>query len=186
VSDFSNPRRSGIISINLAKGDKLIRAQHTLGTEEVVIATAKGKAIRFAQGEVRCMGRSGRGVRGIQLSEEDKVVSLALMEKQESALLTVCERGYGKRTFFKSYRSQSRGGKGITSAVVTERNGLVVAALAIKDDDELIIMAQSGMSIREAAKEIKLSGRSTQGVRLIKLKSADKVAAVAKVVKEEE
>ncbi len=185
VSDFSNPRRNGIIAISLEKEDKLIRVRYTLGKEEAVIATAKGKAIRFLQDEVRCMGRSGRGVRGIKLAAGDKVVSLALTDKRGSALLTVCERGYGKRTKFASYRVQSRGGKGITNAVITERNGQVVAALAIDDNDELIIMAQSGMSIREAAKEIKLSGRSTQGVRLIKLKPDDKIVAVAKVAKEE-
>ncbi len=183
VSDFSNPRRNGIIAINLEKGDKLIRVRHTSGVEEVVIATAAGKSIRFVQKEVRCMGRSGRGVRGIQLADEDKVVSLALVTKKGSALITICERGYGKRTAFKSYRRQSRGGKGIANVMVSERNGKVVSALAIEDNDELIIMAQSGTSIREAAKEVKLSGRGTQGVRLIKLKPDDKVVAVAKVVR---
>ncbi|HDZ76523.1 MAG TPA: DNA gyrase subunit A, partial [Candidatus Omnitrophica bacterium] len=185
LAAFSKPRRAGIIALGLGKDDQLVDVQLTDGAGEILIATSQGKAIRFKDADVRDMGRGARGVRGIRLAKKDIVIGTALV-RRDATVLTVTEHGFGKRTDFDEYRQQSRGGKGIINLKTTERNGNAVALKSVIDDDELIMITQSGMLVRCAIKDIRATGRSTQGVRLIRLSDKDKVACVARVVPEEE
>ena len=185
LSAFSNPRRAGIIAQGLDRDDQLVDVQLTDGTGEILIATSQGKAIRFKESDVRDMGRAAKGVRGVNLAKKDTVIGTALV-RRDATVLTVTEHGFGKRTDFDEYRQQSRGGKGIINLKTTERNGNAVALKSVIDNDELIMITQSGMLVRCAIRDIRATGRSTQGVRLIKLSDKDKVACVARVVPEEE
>ncbi|PIQ89197.1 MAG: DNA gyrase subunit A, partial [Candidatus Omnitrophica bacterium CG11_big_fil_rev_8_21_14_0_20_42_13] len=185
LAAFSNPRKAGIIALTLDKEDELVDVQLTDGKQEALIATKEGKAIRFKDSEVRDMGRAARGVRGIKLDKKDIVIGMEIVKK-DATILTVTEHGFGKRTDFDEYRQQSRGGKGIINIKAAERNGRAVALKSVTDGDELIMITQSGMLVRCAVKDMRATGRSTQGVRLIKLSEKDRVACVAKVVPEEE
>lgn len=175
---FSNPRASGIIAIQFGPGDRLIGARITGGNDEIVLSTAKGLSIRFDENEVRAMGRTARGVRGIELKGSDKVVSLDIMDPK-AQLLSVSQLGYGKRTNAEEYRTQSRGGKGIITIKTTERNGPVVTARQVRNEDEVMIVTSRGKLIRMKVSEISVIGRNTQGMRLISLDSEEKVASVA-------
>ena len=185
LTAFSNPRKGGIIAVTLQKGDELVEVKLTDGHREILMATKEGKAIRFDEALVREMGRSARGVRGINLSKKDVLMAMAIAEK-DATVLTVTEHGFGKRTDFSEYRVQSRGGKGIINIKTTKRNGQVVGVKSVTDKDELMLMTEKGMVVRCAVKDIRTTGRSTQGVRLMKLDSSDRVASVARVVPEEE
>ncbi len=185
LSAYSNPRSTGINAIKLEDGDELIGVKMTDGTKDVNLSTRKGSAIRFNESNVRPMGRVAQGVRGIRLKEDDEVVSLDVLEDEETILLTVTENGYGKRTKASEYRLQSRGGKGVFTIKVNKRNGKVISVLQVTKDDEIIIIASSGKLIRTKAKSISLIGRATQGVRLIDLADNDKVVSVARVVEKE-
>jgi DNA gyrase subunit A len=186
LADFANIRRTGIAAITLEEGDVLVDVQHTSGKDEIIIGTQHGRAIRFAEKDVREMGRAAKGVRGIRLAAGDLVVGMeACQEKQGKTLLTVCEHGYGKRTELSEYRDQHRGGGGIITIKATERNGAVVGVKLVRDEDDLMIMTASGMAIRLHCKDIKTISRNTQGVRLVRLNDGDKVARVAPVVGEE-
>lgn len=182
---FSNPRKGGIIAITLEKDDKLIGTNLTNGESEVLIATREGKAIRFSEKDIRDMGRAARGVRGIRLGKKDTVVDAEVVTP-DGALLTVTEKGFGKRTSFKEYRLQSRGGKGIINIKITDKNGSVVGLKSVNDNDDIILISQQGMVVRMHVKEIRTIGRSTQGVRIIRLKEKDRVSSVASIVPEEE
>jgi DNA gyrase subunit A len=182
---FSHPRKGGIIGIGLEKDDELIGVAMTDGEQEIFLATQEGKAIRFREEDVRDMGRAAKGVRGIRLSKKDKVIAMEIVKK-EATLLTVTSLGLGKRTPVDEYRSQSRGGKGIINIKVTPRNGEVVGLKTVSDKDELMIISEAGMIVRCAIKDIRVSGRATQGVRLIRLEPKDKVSCVASLVAEEE
>ncbi|MFQ5680874.1 MAG: DNA gyrase subunit A [Candidatus Omnitrophota bacterium] len=183
LSAFSNPRRAGIVALGLEKDDGLVSVQLAAAGEEALIATAEGKALRFPEDNLRAMGRLAKGVRGIRLGKKDVVIGME-MARPDTTILTVTEQGFGKRTSFDEYRRQSRGGKGIVNLKITERNGRAVALKAVKDADELMMVTQSGMLVRCAVKGIRPTGRSTQGVRLIKVGAKDKVACVARVVTE--
>jgi len=185
LTAFSNPRKAGIIAITLDKEDTLIGARLTDGSQEIVLATREGKAIRFNEKHIREMGRSAKGVRGIKLAKKDYVIGMGLA-KPEETLLTVTELGFAKRTDVKDYRVQSRAGKGITNIKVTSKNGEAVALNVVKDEDGIMIITSEGMLVRCPVKEIRKVGRATQGVRIIKLKAKDKVTSVAKVVAKEE
>lgn len=185
LTAFSNPRKGGIIAITLDRDDTLIEARRTDGKQEIVIGTHSGKAIRFSEKQVRDMGRSAKGVRAIKLDKKDYVIGMGTVER-DTALLTVTEQGFGKRTEVKDYRLQSRGGKGIINVKVTKKNGEAVGLANVKDDDEIMLITSEGMLVRIPVKEIRKVGRSTQGVRIIKLGSKDKVTSVAKVVAKEE
>ncbi|MCM8778220.1 MAG: DNA gyrase subunit A [Candidatus Omnitrophica bacterium] len=182
---FSHPRKGGIIGITLEKGDELIEVELTQGKEEIFLATQQGKAIRFSEEEIRPMGRSARGVRGIRLGKNDRVIAMELVKK-DATLLTVTALGFGKRTPVEEYRSQSRGGKGIINIKVTKKNGEVVGLKTVSDKDELMIISSSGMLVRCAVKDIRVTGRAAQGVRLIRLEPKDKVSCIASLVEEEE
>ncbi len=185
VGAYSRPRSNGIIAITLDADDTLINVERTTGENEIVLGSREGMAVRFREGDVRAMGRSARGVRGMTLSSNDSVVSMVAIEPGYS-LLTICEFGYGKRTGIEEYRKTRRGGKGIINIRTTDRNGRVVRMLAVRDDDEIMIITASGMMLRTDLSAVREIGRATQGVRLIRLHEGDKVVAVAKVAREDD
>ena len=182
---YSNPRRGGIAATGLDKGDIVIGADITTGDNQIILATREGKAIRFKEKDVRAMGRTAGGVRGIHLRAKDEVVGMAVVSAQ-STLLTVCLHGYGKRTAFDEYRTQTRGGSGIINIRTTGRNGPVVDIKTVAENDEVMLITEHGMIVRIGVSNLRAIGRATQGVRLIGLRPEDRVVAVAKVVKEEE
>ena len=182
---YSNPRKGGIIGITLEKDDALIGVEMTDGKQELLIGTREGKAVRFPEAQVRDMGRGAKGVRGIRLSKKDQVIAM-IIAQTEATILTVTELGFAKRTLFKEYRLTRRGGKGIINIKVTDKNGLAVALKTVSDEDELMVITQTGMFLRCAIKDIRPTGRAAQGVRLIKLEDQDRVSCVAPVIAEEE
>ena len=175
---FRNPRQGGIIAVGVADDDAVITAEITEGQGEVLLATRRGMAIRFAAQDVRPMGRSAHGVRGIRLREEDEVVAMAVV-RPDGALLTVTENGYGKRTDLEQYRVQSRGGVGIINIQTTRRNGFVAGITYVGDEDELMLITQQGKVLRMETRHIRPIGRSTQGVRLIEIDEQDLVVSLA-------
>ncbi|MCM8781579.1 MAG: DNA gyrase subunit A [Candidatus Omnitrophica bacterium] len=185
LTEFSNPRKGGIIGITLEKEDELIGVKLTGGHRELLLATKGGKAIRFSEEHVREMGRTAKGVRGIRLGKNDVLIAMEVVEK-DATLLSVTENGFGKRTDFSEYRVQSRGGKGIINIKTSKKNGLAVAVNSVTDKDEFMLITEKGMIVRCAIKDIRTTGRSTQGVRLIKLEAKDKVASIARVIPEQE
>ncbi|MDO8727287.1 MAG: DNA gyrase subunit A [Candidatus Methanoperedens sp.] len=185
LTEFSNPRKSGIIAISLEDGDSLVSVKLTDGTKDVLIGTKHGKAIRFNENDVRSMGRGAGGVRGIRLVGEDEVVSAAVVE-EGSTLLTVTENGYGKRTIFEEYRAMNRGGQGVITIDVSIRNGNVVDIRTVHEDDEIMVTTSKGIIIRVPVSGIKVQGRNTQGVRIMKVDGGDRVVGVARFAKEEE
>ncbi|TFG49437.1 MAG: DNA gyrase subunit A, partial [Candidatus Brocadiia bacterium] len=184
LSAYSNPRTNGVNAIKLDTNDYLIGVALTAGKNDIVIGTSDGMAIRFNEKQVRSMGRVSRGVKGIKLREKDVVVDMVIAH-EDSALLTVCENGYGKRTSLEDYRSQSRGGIGLINIKTTDRNGKVVALKAVQDTDELMLITAKGIIIRTGLNELREIGRNTQGVRLIKLDEGDTLVAVEKIGFEE-
>lgn len=188
---FSNQRAKGIVAIKIDPDDELVGVRLTDGKKDIILSTRQGLSIRFNEGNVREMGRAAHGVRGIRFkqvdttrSREDEVVSVDIVD-EKTKLLTVTENGFGKRTKSKEYRVQSRGGKGILTLKITPKNGCVVKVLQVADDDEIIIIANSGKLIRTKASAISIIGRSTQGVKLINLAENDKVVSIARVVEKE-
>jgi len=213
IAEFSNPRPSGIIAINLESGDELIGAKLTDGKQMIFLASHDGQAILFRETEVRSMGRAAGGVNGMDLAKGDYVVSMdavqvdfgiiqkeykketqdldelesdQIRESLTSLMLTVAEKGYGKRTPLAEYRVTSRGGKGVINLKSTERNGPVVAALQVREDSDVMIITGQGKVIRVHSGEIREAGRSTQGVRLLRLEEGDRIAAAASILEEEE
>jgi len=182
---YSRPKKGGIIALRIDEGDDLIGVRLTSGEDQVMLGTAKGKAIRFRDSDARPLGRVARGVRGIRLRKGDRVVSLALVSEGAS-LLTASVNGYGKQTSFDEYRTQSRGGFGIINMKMVPRNGDIISVIDVSEDEDLIMMTESGMVVRIASSSINVIGRSTQGVRLIRLKEGDRLISVAKVPPEEE
>jgi len=183
LSAFGNVRTVGINAITLAQGDDVIGTRITTGGDEIILGTRDGMAIRFHEDQVRAMGRSARGVKGINLRDNDHVVDL-IVARPGRSLLTVCENGYGKRTSLEDYRRQNRGGIGLINIKTTERNGHVVALKAVNEDDDLMLISSGGIIIRTGLDQLRDIGRNTQGVRLIRLDEGDKLVAVARVVKE--
>ena len=182
---YGNPRKGGIISITLDKDDELIGVDLTDGHQELLIGTRQGKAVRFSETKVRDMGRSAKGVRGITLGKKDEVIDMVIAKK-DAAILTVTELGFAKRTTVDEYRLTSRGGKGVINIKVTDKNGQAVSLKTVNDNDELMVITQNGIFLRCAVKDIRETGRSSQGVRLIKLQEKDRVSCVAPVIAEEE
>ncbi len=183
LSDFQNVRKGGIIAITLEPGDDLVEVKLTTGQNEVVLITREGMSIRFQEDQVRSMGRSAAGVRGIDLEKTDAVVACALVETG-ATLLVAGENGIGKRTDFEEYRLQSRGGKGIITMKTGEKTGNVVGALTVRDSDELMLITVGGQMVRIPVQGIREAGRNTQGVKLIDLASGDRLQAVAMVISE--
>src|SRR5437588_1024377 len=185
LSAFSNPRTGGIIAMGIEEGDAVIAVQVTDGNGEMFIGTRSGMAIRFPQTDVRPMGRTAYGVRGIALRADDYVVAMEVV-RPGGTLLTVTERGYGKRTEIDEYRVQSRGGVGIINIATTDRNGEVVGVAYVQDGDELLLITQQGMILRTQANDVRSIGRATQGVKLIDIEADDKVVSIARLVEKEE
>jgi len=186
LSEFGNPRRSGIIAANLRQNDKLVDARLTDGTQDIIIGTFNGLAIRFHESEIRPMGRTAAGVRGIKLAKGDKVVGAVNLRRKGTTILVVTEKGFGKRSKENEYRISHRGGKGIITVKTSDKNGKMVVIKEVMDTDDIVVVTAEGMIIRQHASDIRVSGRNTQGVRLIKLNEGDSVADVAVVVAEEE
>jgi DNA gyrase subunit A len=182
---YGNPRKAGIIGITLDKNDELIGVEMTDGKQELLIGTRQGKAIRFPEAKVRDMGRGARGVRAVSLAKKDEVIDLVI-PKKDAAILTVTSLGFAKRTTVDEYRLTSRGGKGVINIKVTDKNGEAVNIKTVSDNDELMVITQNGIFLRCAVKDIRETGRSAQGVRLIKLQDKDRVSCVAPVFAEEE
>jgi DNA gyrase subunit A len=182
---FSHPRVAGIIAIELDPDDSLIGVQLTTGDNNILLATSEGMSIRFNESDVRAMGRTARGVKGINLRKDDQVVDMAIIDPTGD-ILTVCEFGHGKRTPVEEYREQTRGGIGVINIKTSDRNGRVVAVKTVRDEDELMLISMKGIIIRFPLKDIRPIGRNTQGVRMIKLDEGDTLVAVARVVPEED
>ena len=185
LSAFSNPRAGGIIAMGVEDGDRLMAAQITDGTGEIFIGTRDGVAIRFPENDVRPMGRSAYGVKGITLRDGDEVVAMEVV-RPGSTLLTVTEHGYGKRTELDEYRVQSRGGVGIINIQTTERNGRVIGMASVHDEDEFMLITQQGKILRTVARDIRTIGRATQGVRLIEIDADDRVVALARLAEKDD
>lgn len=187
---FSNPRKAGILAITLEKDDRLIEAKLTDSKQEILLATRQGKSVRFKEEQVREMGRQAKGVRGIRLAKKDEVVGMEVVppeaKKMSLTLLTVTSGGFAKRSEFDEYRLQSRGGKGVINIKVTKRNGEVVEVKSVSEEDEIMTVTQKGMVVRCAVKDIRKTGRNTQGVRLISLDKEDNVSSIAKIVTKED
>jgi len=184
ISAYSRPRPSGIIAISLDADDELINVERTSGDHQIVLGTRDGMAIRFDEDDVRAMGRSARGVRGMSLNPGDAVVSMIAINPGES-VLTVCENGFGKRTDIDEYRQTKRGGKGVINIKTTERNGKVVGIRAVTDDDEIMMITRNGIMLRTDLSAVREIGRATQGVRLMRPDDGDTVVAVAKIPPDE-
>jgi DNA gyrase subunit A len=185
LSEFSNPRKAGIIAATIDAKDTLIEAKMTDGSEDVILVTRQGQACRFHESDVRGMGRAAGGVRGITLDKKDYVVGMVAV-KREGSLLTVCEKGFGKRSEIDEYRVTRRGGKGVITMKVTDKTGPVVAVKEVVDADELMIISTGGQVIRLSLSKVRVMGRATQGVRLINLDDKDKVCDVARLAAKDE
>lgn len=184
LNDYDTSRRDGIIAVSLREGDHLVDVKLTSGEEEIILATREGKAIRFKEDEVRPMGRTAHGVKGITLEGEDEVIGMEIV-RPDAFLLVVTANGFGKRTRLEEYRAQYRGGKGIINIKTTERNGPVVAVQVVKEDEEVMMISAEGIIIRQEVEGISPIGRSTQGVTLMRLDSGDTLVAVANVYTDE-
>jgi DNA gyrase subunit A len=185
LSAFSNPRAGGIIAMGVEEGDAMITAQQSDGTDQVFIGTRDGMSIRFEEADVRPMGRTAYGVRGITLRDDDIVVGMEVV-KPGGTLLTVTERGFGKRTEIDEYRVQSRGGVGVININTSDRNGLVVGVSYVQQGDELLVITQQGMILRLLTDDVRSIGRATQGVTIIDLDEDDKVVSIARLVEKED
>lgn len=184
---YSRPRQNGVIAITIKEGDQLLEACLTDGGCDVMLAARNGKAIRFNESRVRPIGRTGAGVRGISITGDDEVVGMVCVNKDEKVdILVVSENGYGKRSDFDDYRITNRGGKGVKTINITQKTGKLIALKGVTDDNDLMIINKSGITIRLAVLQVRLAGRATQGVRLINLRNGDSIAAVAKVEAEDE
>ncbi len=186
---YSNPRVTGINAININEGDQLLEVLMTNGQSEIVMALKSGRAIRFNESTVRPMGRTATGVRGVTLAhEKDEVVGMIAVNDPEATILVVSEKGYGKRTDIEDYRVTNRGGKGVKTIQVTDKTGELIGIKDVKDEDHLMIINKSGLTIRMEVSDLRVMGRATQGVRLIKLNDDDEIASIAKIedVKEDE
>lgn len=187
LEQYSRPRTNGINAITIKEGDELLEAKLTTGNSQVMLAIKSGKAIRFEEEKTRPMGRNASGVRGITLAnDEDEVVGMIAVNDMESNILVVSEKGYGKRSSLEDYRITNRGGKGVKTISVTEKTGGLVAIKNVTDEDDLMIINKSGIAIRMSVSDLRVMGRATQGVRLINIKGKDSIAAVAKVMNEDE
>jgi DNA gyrase subunit A len=184
LAEYANVRSTGIIAINVVEGDRLIDVQLTDGSNTVFLGTRGGMAIRFDEDDVRQMGRATQGVRGIRLGKGDEVIGMVVVQR-DATLLTVTDRGMGKRSKIEDYRSQRRGGKGLINLKTVEKTGQVVAVKEVTDEDELMLVTRNGVINRQPTQEIRVIGRNTQGVRLINLDEGDELVDVARVISDE-
>ena len=183
--DFSNPRKAGIIAVDLDEGDHLIGVAITDGRHDVMLFSDEGKAVRFDENDVRPMGRNARGVRGMRLPDAGKVIALLVAENEQQSVLTATENGYGKRTSIAEYTRHGRGTKGMIAIQASARNGKVVAATLVTEDDEIMLITNGGVLVRTKVKGIREMGRATQGVTLISLDDNDTLSSVSRVAETE-
>lgn len=187
LEQYSRPRLNGINAIGIKEGDELLEAKLTTGTSQIFLGLKSGKAIRFEESKTRPMGRNASGVRGITLADDnDEVVGMISVHNFDDNILVVSEKGYGKRSSLEDYRITNRGGKGVKTISVTDKTGGLVAIKNVTDSDDLMIINKSGIAIRMGVEDLRVMGRATQGVRLINIKGKDSIAAVAKVMKDED
>ena len=187
LAEYANIRTSGVNAITLEEGNVLVEVKHTDGKSQVIIGTKEGMAIRFAEEDIRVIGRTGKGVRGIRLDKTDQVVGMETApQNSRASLMTVCENGHGKRTDLSEYRDQTRGGKGVITIKTSDRNGAVVGIKLVTNEDDVMLMTSKGMTIRLPCRDIRVISRNTQGVRLVRLEEGDKIAALASIVTDEE
>ena len=187
LEQYSRPRVNGVAAITIREDDELLEAKLTTGQSQILVAVKSGKLVRFEEGKTRPMGRTASGVRGITLQDEkDEVIGMVAVNDMNSEILVVAENGYGKRSSLDEYRITNRGGKGVKTLNITEKTGKLVSINSVTDADDLMIINKSGLTIRMAVEDLRVMGRATQGVRLINIKGNDSIAAVTKVMKEEE
>lgn len=184
LTNFARPRRGGIIAIELRDNDKLVGVEITSGEHDIMLFSANGKSIRFKESDVRVVGRTAIGVRGLRLKDADKVVSVVIA-KADGPILTTTEKGYGKRTALSEYRAQARGGSGVISIKTSNRNGQVVGAIQVTDEDEMMLISNKGTLVRTRAVDVSIIGRNTQGVTLINISKGEKLVSVAKIAETE-
>lgn len=183
---YSRPRQNGIIAININEGDTLLDVALTNGNDYIIIAASQGKAVKFHESGIRPMGRGATGVRGITLAPDDKVIGMICADREDAQLLVVSENGYGKRSDISEYRITSRGAKGVKTLNITDKVGNLVAIKQVTDEDDLMIISVKGIAIRMSVSELRVMGRNTQGVKLIKLNEKDGIASVTRIIREEE
>lgn len=183
---YSRPRQGGIIAININEGDNLLDVALTNGDNNIVIAAKNGKVVRFHESGTRPMGRTATGVRGISLEEGDKVIGMVCVSRADTQLLVVSEKGYGKRSDIEDYRITSRGAKGVKTLNITDKTGTLVAIKEVTDDDDLMIITKNGIAIRIKVSDLRVMGRNTQGVRLIRMNESNGIASVTRIIREEE
>jgi DNA gyrase subunit A len=184
---YSRPRQRGVNAINIREGDQLIGAKLTNGESDILLATREGKAIRFNETNVRPVGRTATGVRGIRLSSaEDEVVGMVYLEERDENIMVVSEKGFGKRSDVDDYRITNRGGKGVKTLNITSKTGKLVAVKGVSDTNDLMIINRSGITIRLSVADIRVTGRATQGVKLINLRKNDEIAAVSQIEVDDE
>jgi DNA gyrase subunit A len=191
LSAYSHPRAAGVNAVNLREGDALVEALLTSGNDEILIAAREGRCCRFNESDAREMGRTSTGVRGINIDETDEVIGAINYDPQaedaaDHTVLVVSEHGFGKRTDFDEYRITKRGGKGVKTINITEKTGKLIAIKNVTENDDLMIIEKSGLTIRLSVSEIRIAGRATQGVKLINIKDGDSIAAVSSVAKNED
>jgi DNA gyrase subunit A len=184
LAHFSRPRPSGIIALDLREGDQLVGVDLTDGEREIMLFSSGGKVIRFSERDVRPMGRTAYGVKGMELSSEHKVIALIIAGS--GTILTATELGYGKRTPIAEYRLQGRGGRGIISIRTTPRNGQVVGAVQVEEEDEIVLITNEGTLIRTPVRDISRMGRNTQGVKLINLLEGERLVGIDRIVEDGE
>ena len=184
LCEFSNDRKAGLNAINLDDGDELIDVKLTNGERQIFLGTRQGMAIQFSEADVRSMGRNTRGVRGLNLKDDDYIVA-AEMAFEGATLLTLAENGFGKRTDVDNYRDQTRGGKGLMNFKITRKTGEIVGMSMVKPSDEIMIITKNGIIIRTFVNQISVVGRVTQGVKLINLEEGDLVASMALIARDE-
>ncbi len=185
LSEFSNPRKAGIIAITIEAKDDLVDAKLTDGKQEIILGTREGMALRFKESDVREMGRTAKGVTGIRLDKKDYVIGVVALKRDQASILVVSDQGYGKRSDVSDYRITRRGGKGIITMKATEKTGQLIAIREVVDNEDLMIITESGMVIRLKMSEIRTMGRNTQGVRLVKLKEDDTISDITNIQEEE-
>jgi len=185
LESYSNIRRNGINAININKGDSLVEVKLTNGTQEIVIGTHNGQAIRFNESQVREMGRTATGVRGVKLGKGDFVIGLVAVIRPSATVLVVTDRGFGKRSDLADYRVTNRGGKGVITVKTTDKVGKLISIKEVTDSDDLMIITSKGILIRQKMKDIRVMGRNSQGVKVIRLSEHDTISAVARIVEDD-
>jgi DNA gyrase subunit A len=187
LEQYSRPRTNGIIALNIREEDQLVNVSMTNGNQHIVIAAKSGRAIHFHESAVRPMGRTATGVKAITLNEDkDYVIGMVCAAEESATLLVVSEKGYGKRSNLEEYRITNRGGKGVKAMNVTEKTGALVAIKQVVDSDDLMIINKSGIIIRISMEQLRIMGRATQGVRLIRVGEGDEISSVEKISREED